>query len=105
MNKAYKKLLGKKEFTSFSKFHTDVKTNICTITTAEWVQEEDGIYFEITADRFLRNMVRATVGTLMDVGFGKIKADSIPEILSAMDRQAASISVPAHGLFLWKVEY
>ncbi|NRA11674.1 MAG: tRNA pseudouridine(38-40) synthase TruA [Crocinitomicaceae bacterium] len=105
MNKASQQLLGKKDFTSFSKLHTDVKTNICTITTAEWVQEEDGIYFEITADRFLRNMVRATVGTLMDVGFGKIKADSIPEILSAMDRQAASISVPAHGLFLWKVEY
>lgn len=105
MNKAAKQLLGKKDFTSFSKLHTDVKTNICTVTKAEWVQEADGIYFEISSDRFLRNMVRATVGTLMDVGFGKIKAESITEILTAMDRQAASVSVPSHGLFLWKVDY
>jgi tRNA pseudouridine38-40 synthase len=105
MNKAAKQLLGKKDFTSFSKLHTDVKTNICTVTKAEWVQEADGIYFEISSDRFLRNMVRATVGTLMDVGFGKIKAESITDILNAMNRQAASVSVPAHGLFLWKVDY
>ena len=105
MNKAAQKLLGKKDFTSFSKLHTDVKTNICNVTKAEWVKEADGIYFEISSDRFLRNMVRATVGTLMDVGFGKIKAESMSEILSAMNRQAASVSVPAHGLFLWKVDY
>ena len=105
MNKAAQQLLGKKDFTSFSKLHTDVKTNMCTVTKAEWVKESNGIYFEISSDRFLRNMVRATVGTLMDVGFGKIKTESMSEILNAMDRQAASISVPAHGLFLWKVDY
>ena len=105
MNKAARQLIGKKDFTSFSKLHTDVKTNICNVTKAEWVKEADEIYFEISSDRFLRNMVRATVGTLMDVGFGKIKAESMSEILSAMNRQAASVSVPAHGLFLWKVDY
>ena len=105
MNKAAKFLLGTQDFTSLSKLHTDVKTNICTVSKAEWVENEEGIYFEITADRFLRNMVRATVGTLLEVGLGKTTADQIPVILKAMDRQAASTSVPAHGLFLWEVKY
>ena len=106
MNEASKLLLVTKDFTSFSKVNTDVKTNICTITKAKWVKVDDtNFYFEITADRFLRNMVRATVGTLLDVGEGKIEPKGIVAILEAKDRGAASVSVPAHGLFLWEVCY
>jgi tRNA pseudouridine38-40 synthase len=106
MNEAAKHLIGKQDFTSLSKLHTDVKTNICDVRSAKWVREDDhSIYFEIEADRFLRNMVRATVGTLVDVGLGRLTPDDIPTILAAKDRQAASTSVPAHGLYLWKIEY
>ncbi len=106
MNEAAKHLLGKQDFTSFSKLHTDAKTNICDVRVANWVPEDNcSLYFEIQADRFLRNMVRATVGTLVDVGLGRLQSNDIPSILAAMDRQAASTSVPAHGLYLWKIEY
>lgn len=106
MNSAAQHLLGTQDFTSLSKLHTDVKTNICTVQKAEWIKiSETESYFEISADRFLRNMVRATVGTLLDIGMGKIKPDEIKTILDAKDRSAASTSVPAHGLFLWKIEY
>jgi tRNA pseudouridine38-40 synthase len=105
MNEAAALLLGTKDFTSLSKLHTDVKTNICTVSTAKWVSEDEGIYFEIKADRFLRNMVRATVGTLIDVGLKKTEPTQITSILDAMNRGAASTSVPAHGLYLWKVDY
>ena len=106
MNEAAKFLLGKQDFTSLSKLHTDVKTNMCDVRAAEWFQaDEDSLYFEITADRFLRNMVRATVGTLVDVGLGKLEPEDLPKILAAMDRQEASTSVHAHGLYLWKIEY
>ena len=105
MNKAAKHLLGTQDFTSLSKLHTDVKTNICTVSNAEWKNDQNEWYFEITADRFLRNMVRATVGTLLDVGFGKRHPNELLEILAAMDRGAASTSVPAHGLYLWEITY
>lgn len=106
MNEAGRLLLGTKDFTSFSKVNTDVKTNICTVSKAEWViVDENNNYFEITADRFLRNMVRATVGTMLEVGLGKIKPESVLDILEAKDRGAAAVSVPAHGLFLWEVCY
>jgi tRNA pseudouridine38-40 synthase len=106
MNEAAKHLIGKMDFTSFAKLHTDVKTNLCTVSKAEWIQLEDGrIYFEISADRFLRNMVRAIVGTLVDVGMGKIQPDEIPSILNEMDRGSASTSAPACGLFLWEINY
>ena len=106
MNKAGKFLLGKNDFTSFSKVNTDVKTNICTVSKAQWVQiDSHNFYFEITADRFLRNMVRATVGTLLEIGLGKINPESIITILEEKNRGAAAISVPAHGLFLWEVCY
>lgn len=106
MNEAAKFLIGKQDFTSLSKLHTDAKTNICDVRVAEWIQlDENALYFEITADRFLRNMVRATVGTLVDIGLGKLEPSDLPKILAAMDRQAASMSVPAHGLYLWKIEY
>ena len=106
MNEAAKFLLGKQDFTSLSKLHTDAKTNICDVRTAQWIDvDEHTLYFEITADRFLRNMVRATVGTLVDIGLGKLEANDLPKILAAMDRQEASTSVPAHGLYLWKIDY
>jgi tRNA pseudouridine38-40 synthase len=106
MNEASTHLLGKQDFTSLSKLHTDVKTNICNVSHAQWVQTSDSTaYFEISADRFLRNMVRATVGTLLEVGTGKLFPKDLIHILAAKDRGEASVSVPAHALFLWKVEY
>jgi tRNA pseudouridine38-40 synthase len=82
-----------------------VKTNICTVYEAKWVEDKEGIYFEISADRFLRNMVRAIVGTLMDIGTGKLTPTDLKSISASKNRQKASLSVPAHGLFLWKIEY
>lgn len=106
MNEACQYILGTQDFTSFSKLHTDVKTNICTIYDAKWVKvNEQSYYFEISADRFLRNMVRAIVGTMLEVGYSKINVAKIKEIIDAKDRGAAALSVPAHGLFLWKIEY
>lgn len=106
MNEACKHLIGKQDFTSLSKLHTDVKTNICAVTLAHWVKVDDtNYYFEISADRFLRNMVRATVGTLLEIGYGKMEPDDMKTILEKMDRQEASMSAPAHGLFLFGVEY
>lgn len=105
MNTAAKALLGTQDFTSLSKLHTDVKTNICTVYKAHWYNENNQLIFEIEADRFLRNMVRATVGTLIEVGAGKLEPKDISRILAAKDRQAAKTSVPAHGLFLWKIVY
>ncbi len=106
MNEAATILIGKQDFTSLSKLHTDAKTNICDVRQAEWIQIDDfRTYFEITADRFLRNMVRATVGTLVDVGTGKLQPEDVRSILEAKDRSEASVSVPAHGLFLYNVSY
>ncbi len=105
MNQAAKQFLGTQDFTSLSKLHTDVKTNICTVTHAEWVQQGEQWYFEISADRFLRNMVRATVGTLLDVGRGKINEADVKAILEAKDRGEAKVSVEAKGLFLWDIVY
>ena len=108
MNIAAATLVGKRDFTSFSKLHTDVKTNICDLRQAMWHRlEGDGHrwYFEITADRFLRNMVRAVVGTLVDVGRHKISVEGLHEILEAKDRCAAGTSMPAEPLFLWDVKY
>lgn len=105
MNEAAQLLLGKQDFTSLSKLHTDVKTNICTITHAKWEADGNQLYFEISADRFLRNMVRATVGMLLEVGLGKIPPSEVTKILAAKDRGAAATSVPPQGLFLWQIEY
>ncbi len=106
MNRAAETLLGRRDFTSFSKLHTDVKTNICDLRAARWVQfEENRWYFEIVADRFLRNMVRAVVGTLVDVGRGKLDSARLAAILAAKDRCAAGTSMPPDPLFLWDVEY
>jgi tRNA pseudouridine38-40 synthase len=105
MNEAAKLLLGEKDFGSFAKAHTDVKTNICKVYAAQWLIDENGFYFEISANRFLRNMVRAIVGTLIDIGTGKLGLSDIPKILAAKNRQEASLSVPGHALFLWKIDY
>jgi tRNA pseudouridine38-40 synthase len=105
MNEAAQHLLGKKDFSSFAKIHTDVKTHICDLREAKWFSEGDQLVFEITADRFLRNMVRAVVGTLVEVGLGKITPNEIPAILTEKDRSAAATSAPAEGLFLWEVKY
>ncbi|PHR45081.1 MAG: tRNA pseudouridine(38-40) synthase TruA [Fluviicola sp.] len=106
MNRAAQFLVGEKDFTSFSKLHTDVFTNICDLSKAEWRElDNDQIVFEITANRFLRNMVRAVVGTLLEVGQGYIEPEIITEILEAKDRSRAGVSVPAKGLFLNEVKY
>ncbi|XOV69046.1 MAG: tRNA pseudouridine(38-40) synthase TruA [Fluviicola sp.] len=105
MNEAAQLLLGTQDFTSLSKLHTDVKTNICTVTEAKWYSDNTPLFFEIRADRFLRNMVRATVGTLLEVGLGKVQPHEVKDILEAKDRGAAATSVPPQGLFLWKIEY
>jgi tRNA pseudouridine38-40 synthase len=106
MNVAAQNLIGKKDFTSFSKLHTDVYTNICDVKEAKWIEYESGRwYFQISADRFLRNMVRATVGTLLEVGYGKLDVNSITTILEKKDRCEAKTSVSAHALFLWDVKY
>ena len=106
MNAAAQLLIGKQDFTSLSKLHTDVKTNICDVREAFWFKNEVGqLVFQISADRFLRNMVRATVGTLLEVGLGKIKPEELKSILAAKDRGEAKTSAPAEGLYLWKIDY
>ena len=105
MNDACKILFEHTDFECFSKIHTDVKTFNCKISEAHWQQNGNQIIFTITADRFLRNMVRAIVGTLIDVGLAKLTIEDVLSILAAKDRQEASLSVPAHGLYLWDVEY
>lgn len=106
MNAAAQILLDERDFTSFSKTHTDVKTNICHVTHARWEEVEPGLWrFEITADRFLRNMVRAVVGTLIDVGRGRLSVDDFRTVIHQKDRCAAAESVPANALFLVGITY
>lgn len=117
MNRGADFLLSQDDFTSFAKLHSDSKTNICKIKSALWTREKreisvlnnslpfDGIVFTISADRFLRNMVRAIVGTLIDLGKGKISFDDFKQIIDCKNRCNAGESVPAKGLFLWKIEY
>lgn len=105
MNEAAHVLFEYKNFTSFSKLHTDVKTNNCRIFQAEWKTENDQLVFTIKADRFLRNMVRAIVGTLLEVGKGKITVAKFRKIIEEKDRRAAGTSAPALGLFLVDIEY
>jgi len=105
MNEAAGKLFNYEDFTSFSRLGTDVKTNNCKIDFAEWVDDGNRYVFTIRADRFLRNMVRAIVGTLLEVGFGKLTVDGFCKIIEAKDRCAAGASVPAKGLFLVDIGY
>ena len=106
MNEAANYLIKQADFGSFAKLHTDVKTNICTVHRADWTQiENDFLRFEITADRFLRNMVRAIVGTLVEVGLGKISPTDFNNIIEKKDRKFAGASAPPQGLFLVEVLY
>lgn len=115
MNEAASRLFDYKDFTSFSKLHTDTKTNICKIMQAEWTQKglgTDGLIFAehewvftIKADRFLRNMVRAIVGTLIEVGRGAMNIEEFCRVIEKKDRQSAGSSVPGNALFLSAIEY
>lgn len=119
MNAAAEILLTTSDFSSFAKLHSDTKTNICDVRKAIWTPlhftdnpyppggfgSRDGIVFTISADRFLRNMVRAVVGTLVDVGRGKLMLSGFRSIIEAKDRCVAGTSMPAKALFLWDVKY
>ena len=106
MNEAAQLLIGKQDFASFCRTNTDVKTTICDLTRAEWQELGNGhAVFTIAADRFLRNMVRAVVGTLFEVGRGKMTKEQFAEVITQRNRCAAGDSAPAEGLFLTHVEY
>ena len=106
MNEAAQKLLEVKDFTSFSKLHTDTKTNDCCVTKAEWTEIEPSLWrFEITADRFLRNMVRAIVGTLFEVGRGNMSIDEFCDVVAKKNRCSAGESVAGNALFLVDIKY
>jgi tRNA pseudouridine38-40 synthase len=105
MNEATKILFEHKNFKCFSKSNTDVKTYNCNIMKAEWVIENDELVFTIKADRFLRNMVRAIVGTMIEIGTGKMKVEQLHDVIKSKDRSQAAASVPGHALYLSKIEY
>ena len=105
MNQAAKILIDNEDFKCFSKARTDVKTYVCDIQEAYWQQNGSELVFYIKANRFLRNMVRAIVGTLIEVGLRKINISDFEGILASRDRSKAGYSVPAHGLYLEKVNY
>ena len=118
MNEAAQLLLQVRDFTSFAKLHSDVKTNICDVRAALWTKHKigrdssceipfvgEGMVFTISADRFLRNMVRAVVGTLVEVGRGKLSVDGFYDVINKKDRCVAGVSMPTQALFLWSVRY
>lgn len=105
MNACANILLEYEDFTSFSKLHTDVKTNNCKIMHAQWEKHGDDYVFTIKANRFLRNMVRSIVGTLLEAGRGKLDEKGIRSIIEAKNRCEAGTSVPGHALFLEEIEY
>ncbi|AUP80883.1 tRNA pseudouridine(38-40) synthase TruA [Flavivirga eckloniae] len=105
MNEASEILLKYKDFQCFSKSNTDVKTYYCDIMKAVWTLENNELHFVIKADRFLRNMVRAIVGTMINIGLGKIDVEDLHTIIKSKNRSEAGFSVPAHGLYLKQVEY
>jgi tRNA pseudouridine38-40 synthase len=105
MNKAASIIMEYTDFGCFSKSNTQVKTNICKIARAEWAAKDEGIVFHISADRFLRNMVRAIVGTLIMVGKQEIKPEDVRAIIESKNRSKAGTSVPACGLYLAEVKY
>ena len=98
-------MLDYSDFKCFSRAHSDVKTHICTIYEAHWSKNETELIFKISADRFLRNMVRAIVGTLLDVGNYKISVSDIHKIIQSKDRSNAGASAPAKGLYLSEIVY
>lgn len=106
MNEAGRILTTYEDFGAFCKAHSDVKTTLCQVTKAEWIQTSDtSWYFEITANRFLRNMVRAVVGTLVDVGRSKLTLDDFRKVIEGKQRSDAGESMPANALFLENITY
>lgn len=105
MNEAAKLLFEYEDFQCFSKSNTDVKTYNCTIMKAEWTQDNDELIFTIKANRFLRNMVRAIVGTFINIGLGKLEVDELHAIIKSKNRSRAGASVPGYALYLSKIEY
>tara|TARA_B100000575_G_scaffold281445_1_gene272110 strand:- start:6026 stop:6784 length:759 start_codon:yes stop_codon:yes gene_type:complete len=105
MNNCCDNLLNSFDFKCFSKSNTDVKTYECNVLEAKWYKDEDDLLFEITANRFLRNMVRSIVGTMIEVGRKKISQNDFQKILESRDRKKAGFSVPASGLFITKINY
>jgi tRNA pseudouridine38-40 synthase len=105
MNSAANHLLGKKDFSCFSKSKTQTFTNDCELLKAEWTEMEGLFVFEVKANRFLRNMVRAVVGTLLEINEGKRTIEGIPDLIESRNRSNAGVSVPAKGLFLVDIEY
>ncbi len=105
MNQACKILFNYTDFECFSKVHTEVNTFNCKIYEAHWQQKDNQLVFTISADRFLRNMVRAIVGTMVNIGLEKITLQDFKTIIESKDRNQAGFSVPAHGLYLTKIEY
>jgi tRNA pseudouridine38-40 synthase len=105
MNDACTVLYRYNDFECFSKVNTDVKTFQCVIFEAHWKKSGNKLVFTISADRFLRNMVRAIVGTMINIGIGKISRSDFEKIIESKDRSQAGFSVPAHGLYLTKIEY
>lgn len=105
MNEAAKLLLDYTDFQCFSKSNTDVNTYNCAISEAYWIKENNQLTFTISADRFLRNMVRAIIGTLVYIGLQKISLSDFRAIIESKDRKKAGFSVPAHGLYLTHIQY
>ncbi|WMI64606.1 tRNA pseudouridine(38-40) synthase TruA [Aestuariibaculum sp. YM273] len=105
MQKACRILFDYKDFQCFSKVNTDVKTYNCDIMKAEWFFKDDELHFVIKADRFLRNMVRAIVGTMVNIGLGKLAVDDLHTIIQSKNRSEAGYSVPGHALYLTEVAY
>ena len=105
MNLAALKLYNYKDFKCFSKSNSDVKSFNCEITNLKWTKQTDYWIFEISANRFLRNMVRAIVGTLIEIGKKKYNINYLDEIILSRDREKAGYSVPAHGLYLSNIIY
>lgn len=105
MNKAAALLIGEHDFQCFSKVHTDVNHFLCHVKRAQWREQGAMLLFDITANRFLRGMVRSIVGTLMDVGTGKLSIRDFQSIIESRDRKKAGANVPAHGLYLTRIRY
>lgn len=105
MNRAAELMLGYRDFKCFSRSRTDVRTYNCKLEHAFWEERTDMLVFKIKADRFLRNMVRAIVGTLLEMGLGRMEVEQMHQIIQSKDRTRAGASAPAHGLYLTKVEY
>ncbi len=105
MNEGANILTQYQDFSCFSKANTQTETNLCDLSFAQWTQNGTELKFEVTANRFLRNMVRAIVGTLVDLGRGTIDKDTLHNIIASKDRSEAGLSVPAHGLYLTHITY